>query len=332
MILNRQRFYISFLFFFLIFSNYVYCQIDIDSSFLKSNPEGEEIPVQVKVETVGALNISAFITSKAILISVEELFTFLKINHINSDNRLIMSGFFPDEKKKYSINLKVQSAEYNGKYLKFERKDYFINKDAVYLNAKVIDSIFGFKSDVDFKKLSVYIASDVKFPIVVEYERRIAREKSDSSLLQKKADVYFSRKRNFLKGGFLDWNLSLIKNSTSNDFNYNTLTGAEILGGDFSVYLGGSKEKLFDNQNTSFKWRFVDDNKFLSQGIIGDIDLNSDLLSNTRGVQITNASPVLRTRKGTYKIFDQTFPNWDVELFINNELYSFTKSDDKGFF
>lgn len=250
-----------------------------------------------------------------------------------SDNNSVITGFFIDEKSEYKISVPDLSAVIKNSHINIQRSDFYITETDIYMNSSLYKEIFGIDMAVDMKQLSVYMTSSNKLPATLDEERQLSRERTESAQPKIKAEKYLTRHRKLIGMGFLDWQVSATHIQPDiNSLTYGLALGSEIIGGDFMGNLTGTRDTPADWQNSSWRWRFVEDKRWFRQGIAGDINLTLGLLSNTQGVQVTNALPISRTVLGAYKIFDQISPNWDIELYVNNELISYTKSDGSGYF
>jgi hypothetical protein len=306
----------------------------LDTNFIKSNPPADETPVQITAEKIGSIDISGYTNGKILYLPIGELFSFLKINFNLSDFNSVIKGFYIDEKNKYNINISENSAVFKDINIPVSRKDFYITETDTYISSDLYNKIFGIKLDFDFKQLKVFLSSGVKLPAEIERERNILRSNLESSRLTDfKADFIAPRKRKVVGLGMMDWMLSYSHTSPRNDFySYNLSLGSEIIGGDLNAFVTGNKDEVLDNENINWRWRYADNKKYFKQGILGNLSLNSGLLYNTQGFQITNSPPIARRTIGKYKIFDQTNPKWDVELYINNEFIDHTTSNDNGYF
>lgn len=306
----------------------------MDTSIVKSNPPAEETPLQITSDRIGTIDISAYTNGKTLFVPIGELFSFLKINFNITENNTVINGFYLYEKIKYSINIPENVASIGERKIFVRRKEFYITETDIYIKSDIFETLFGIKLDFDFNQLKVFLSSKSKLPAEVEKERDILRSNMETKLGEKsKADINLKRKRKALGLGVMDWMLSYNHTSPKNDFySYNLSLGSEILGGDLNALVTGSKEKLLNNDNTNWRWRYVDNKKFFRQGVLGNVNLNSGLLYNVQGFQLTNSPPVARRTIGKYKIFDQTNPKWKVELYINNEYIDHTISNENGYF
>ncbi|MCU0373185.1 MAG: hypothetical protein MUE56_08075, partial [Ignavibacteria bacterium] len=304
-----------------------------DSGKTGSNPFVEEAPIRIAADKIGEFDIISYAGEKVFYIPVCELFSRLKINYSISSGQAAVSGFFINENSEYLIDAVNCFAEMKGNKIKINRNDFYVSETDICLNSGLFDRIFGIRIDVDSKQLRAFLTSSVKLPAVSEAERNSLREFSGNNDDTSRADFIVPRKRKLLGLGVMDWGVSYSHMSPKNDYyNYNISAGSEILGGDFTAYLTGNKNNILDNGISNWRWRFVDDKKWFRQGVAGDLFSNTGLLHNMQGVQITNSPPIARRTIGKYKIFDKIYPEWEVELYINNEFIAYTKANDNGYF
>jgi hypothetical protein len=68
--------------------------------------------------------------------------------------------------------------------------------------------------------------------------------------------------------------------------------------------------------------------------VLGNVNTRSTatIYSPVNGIQLTNAPTTFRRSFGSYRLSDQTEPDWVVELYVNNVLVDYTRADASGFF
>ncbi len=305
-----------------------------DDSILTVGPGFEEAPLQINAEKAGSFILNCFAKDKIFYVPAAELFSRLKIDFRITDGGAVISGFFLEENCPYEINAITKNITLNGNRLQLKPGEFIFNGTDIFLTSYLFENIFGIRLDADFNRMDAYLTSKQKLPVVAELERNLLRDRNVSGRTGlKDVDIFIPRKRKMLGLGVFDWNLNYSHSSPDNNrLYYNLAHGSEIFGGDFIARINGDDKKAFDRNNAEFRWRFVDDRKFFKQAIAGNMRLQSNLLDNTQGIRITNSPPVSRRTIGNYKIFDRTGVKWDVELYINNELIAYTKSDENGYF
>jgi len=302
-------------------------------ALLNSNPPVEEVSMQITAENIGFIQITCFVGEKKVYVPVKELFALFQINQKLRYHNSYATGFFIDENRRYSISVVSGISECGQKRILNKRVDFYVTENDLFINLDIFHKLFGIDFTFESKQMRIFMSSEEKLPIVLETERKLLRDKLLSEGFLNKADFFLPRKRKTFGLGFLDWKIAYGLNNPGNtSLNYNFSLGSEIAGGDFSGSFSGSKDEPPDWENTSWRWRYVTENKMFRQAIAGDIILNSGLLYNTNGFQLTNAPPNTRATASSYKISDVTFPNWEVELYINNQLLAYKKASATGYF
>lgn len=318
----------------LLFCSVLYGQNDNPIDTIKGSIPAEEVPLSVKIEKVGTFTLNVLIYDDEVFIPVSELFKAVKINVSLVKSNSFAAGFFIDEDNKYFIDAGVLKAELKGVETVLSKSDIIINETDMYLKSILYKKIFDVEMQVDLKKMSIYMNSRNELPITIDEERQSLRELKTLKESDIVTDVTFPRRRRLFSWGFLDWQVlySHRQPETDDYYNFNASFGSELLGGDLNLNLSGNKENAFDKNNSYMRWRYVTEENWFRQGITGEIQAVSGLFSNLQGVQLTNAPPVTRKIQGGYKIFDQTYPNWDVELYVNNEMIAYTRANESGYF
>ncbi len=301
---------------------------------LKNNPDAEEIPMQINIEKVGLINVNVFANENDVYIPLADLLKTVKVNVNLVKNNFTATGFFIDENNTYFIDVNELRAEIKGREVLVQRSDFYVNETDLYMKSDLFKKIFEIDMNVDMKRMSIYMNSKNTLPYTLEQQRITLRNinpYTETGIT--KPDVIIPRERKILGLGFLDWQLTYSYSNPNKDYyNYNIALGNELIGGDLNVNLFGNKDNAVDLDNSFLRWRFVTEESWFKQGIAGDINPVSGLFSGVQGVQLTNAPPISRKILGGYKIFDQIYPNWEVELYVNNEMIAYTRANESGYF
>ncbi len=318
----------------LFFCGILNAQNDTPKDSIPPDRQTDEVPLTFKAEKVGTFTLNVFISNDEVFIPVSELFKIVKVNVNLVKSNSFASGFFITEDNNYFIDASSLKAELKGIETQIGKQDFIINETDMYMKSVLFRKIFDIDMQVDLKKMVVYMNSRKTLPITIDEERQSLRGLKTLKESEIAPDVFIPRKRRLFSWGFLDWQvLYSRKEPESTDYyNYNATLGSELLGGDLNMNLTGGTDKAFDGNNSFIRWRYVTEENWFRQGIAGDIQAVSGLFSNIQGVQLTNAPPVTRRIQGGYKIFDQIYPNWDVELYVNNEMIAYTRANESGYF
>lgn len=316
----------------LLFSQRQY-KVTMDA-LINSNPQADEVTMQITAENIGIIQVLCYIgENNKVYVPVKELFSLFQINHKLRYNNSYVTGFYINEDRRYSISVVTGISECGQKIILNKRYEFYVTYNDLFINLDIFHKLFGIDFTFEPNQMRIFMSSEEKLPIVLETERKLLREKLLSERFPTKADFFLPRKRKVFSPGFFDWSLSYGLNSKGNaTLDYYLSSGFEIAGGDFYGNINGSKDTHPDWENASWRWRFVTDSKFFRQGIAGDLTLNSGLLNNINGFQITNAPPYTRATASRYRIADRTMPNWEVELYVNNQLLDFKRASSTGYF
>lgn len=311
----------------------VYCLELNPSDTLKNNPDAEEIPMEINIEKVGMINVSVYANDNVVYVPLSDLLKTVKVNIALVKSNSVATGFFIDNYNTFFIDVNELRAEIKGREIPIQRSDFYVGEADLYMKSDLFKKIFEIDMNVDLKRMSIYMSSKAPLPITLEQQRQSLREINTLKESDVKVDFLIPRQRKLLGMGFLDWQLSYAYTNPNNDYyNYNVALGNELIGGDLNLSLFGNKDKTVDWDNSYLRWRYVTEEKWFKQGLAGDVNPVSGLFSGVQGVQLTNAPPISRKTLGGYKIFDQIYPNWEVELYVNNEMIAFTKANESGYF
>lgn len=272
-----------------------------------------------------------------VMLPVAELFDFLKVpNKVSADGQVI-KGFFENESNSFEIdNLK--------KYVRFKGQTYPITNDEVsmdigilYLRTTVFKRAFGFDMAFNDRSLSILFTSPFELPLFKLMKQEKQRENlrisgSESAVY----DTVLKRDYHWFRGQMVDWSIaSTQSNDGMSDTRMELGGGAEVLGGETNVWLNYSTQYGIKRNQQQYYWRWADNNaKIVRQLQLGRITTPSitSVLSPVDGFMITNALTTIRKALGNYTIANYTEPDWVVELYLNNQLISYTRADASGFY
>ena len=265
-------------------------------------------------------------------IPVQAFFSSLQINNNKTGDRI--SGYYMYSGREYMINLDSREVSFNGKTVKFSKKDFIVIEDEVYMNPKVLAEAFDMEIQVDLGQLSMGLYTEAGTPI----EAKVKRENLRDALLEKESGtkqtpLLFKRTKNWLKGEFLDYFFSSsYSEGAYPNYSYSLNSGSELMGGDFNVNVSGNESHEISQFDYDINWRYVfGDNKLLNQVLLGTKLQSRGIDPHPyTGITLTNAPFEVEGNFGSYTLVDKTIPLSDVELFINNEMVNYTKADDNG--
>lgn len=266
---------------------------------------------------------------------IGELFEILQIdfNTQLTDNKIVLKGKYLKEQTPYSIDLAEFTAKIGDKEIPFTKDDVIIAELDYYLAPRVFKELFQLDFKMDLNNLSLTLESVLTLPVVEALLRREKRTRIQrNQFTEKNYEITSNRNRQVLSGGFLDYNLSQAYNQDFSVFTYNSSIGLELLGGDVQGSMIGSVSESYNSFETdNLRWRYtIRDNDYISKITIGQTRSDGILTSSYKGIRLTN-EPVEPIRiYDEYRITGNTFPESEVELYLNNSLINFQKTDAIG--
>lgn len=297
----------------------------------------ESFTVSVVFDKCGIKNFNALYSEdRSVYLPVTEIFDYLKINEKQDLNAEKIEGFFINETQKYVIDHKALQIYFNGIQYALKNRDLINDNGLIFIRKELLEQIFGFRINFDFRSLSAKIDADFEFPLTRIQAIEKARENIAGIHSTSKVDTILNRQYHWFRAGMTDWSLT-----TNTMLKYNSEIrgglgfGTELFGGETNLLLNFSNREKFSRNMQRYNWRWVDNNfKFARQIQAGRVNSKSvaSLLYPMDGIVITNSSTTVRKTLGNYVIADHTNPDWIVELYINKVLTEYVKADASGFY
>jgi len=297
----------------------------------------EPFNLSVKFDKIGSQDYYVLYSeSKDLYLPISQIFDYLKVNYKTSENGKQIEGNYLDTKNTYKIDFDAKKLTFNSNETTLSETDIQYDMGVTYLSSRLIESVFGLKTNFDFRTLSATISSDNELPITKLKKLDEARKNIKDISGEVKFDAEYPRKYHFFRPGMLDWSISSNQSKGVVLENRAGLAlGAEVFGGELSTWLFYSDQYGFNPNQQRYHWRWVDNNfKAIRQVQIGRIYNRNiaTILYPVDGIMVTNAPTTIRKAMGTFQIAESTNPEWTVELYINNVLINFTKADASGYF
>ena len=296
----------------------------------------------------GILNdFTAYIYKDSVYIPFYETLSFLGIYYkIESDG--IIKGYSSNADTSFEVNFNENYViDINGKKKEISASDYFKTELDVFILPGIIEKIFLVSTGVYPNKLLIYLKSTYELPLLKEMKRQkkytfiTAKEDYETANLPLISDRSFK----IIDGGMLEYRLGGQQSRESRNFTYMANVGLQLFGGElqynaFGNYEVKSKMGLVDY---NLRWRyFLGQNDILNQVSIGYLTNTSTrqvsvLNTATRskilqGIQLSNETTRMPTSFSNFIISDKIEPGWQVELYVNNQLYSQKLSDNIGYY
>ncbi len=296
------------------------------------NNENDEFEVFLSFRHRGVIDnlVVSYYKSDEFFLPLNELFNVFEIE-INS-NGLQTNGNFSANQIPYSIDLEKQIIQFGNETFTLTKEDFLVKELDSYLRISRFSEVFDLNFDVDFNSLSLSLQTDVELPAVARTLRNRTRRITDRSIDEAFHPLLQNSSKNFIDLGFLDYSLSSNIRTDQTSYNYNSSIGMKIAGGDLQGSFFGTYTNQFSTFSTNrFRWQFINRNsKLLSRVIIGQTSMDGVLPNSYTGIRITNEPIEARQVFDEFEIEGSTFPESEIELYVNNSLVDFSTADDIG--
>ncbi len=262
---------------------------------------------------------------------INEIFNLLGIE--NNQDGLIITGNFSLEQTPYTINLQDNFIRFGDETHEISSDDFLIKEIDFYLKPELFYDIFQLDFMIDFGNLRLSLITQKELPAIQKVLRNQKRRIADNNRFSaNNYDLKFKRKKPFLDGGFVDYNLSANLSDQVNIYNYNSNIGLQLYGGDLQGSLFGSFSENFSNFSTNnLRWRrYFRDQNLITKLTIGQTLTDGVNKSPYRGVRFSNEPVEPRRLFDEFEVRGTTIPQSEVELYLNNALIDFQISDQAG--
>jgi hypothetical protein len=296
-------------------------------------------------------NFFFFSKKQEVFLLMRDLMDTLEFPIEISDDSMSASGWFSNKDNKFEMNLRGSEVLIGGERSGVSQNDAVLFEDEIYINIKTLQEWFGLELDFSIKNQEIVINSGGLLPI----ERRFERQKEWSKLKQEQ-ELSSKRKDEKIKSEFIEGKYKLASIpfgdvTYSQGFN-SSKDGTKDSSSQFSALLAGDllylSNQLFinaqDNEITSMRLtsgRKSQEGKLLgalgaTEFSLGDIFTPEISLAARsqlgRGASISNYPLEYVNQFNQVEIRGNAQPNWDVELYRNDSLLSFTKVGSDGIY
>ena len=300
-------------------------------------PAYDQLTISVYLNAHTEFELDVLITeSQDIFANIEDLFRNVGIPCSRPKVSETLVGFLKSERDAFIIDLAQKNINVNQKIFSLN-VGLIEDSGFIYIESSLISQAFGITLSYNQRSLSANLSSDFELPLIRQLRLEKMR-KNISGLREQKitADTIVDRDYHFFKFGVFDWGITSFQtmNRVSNT-HINLGAGAELLYGQTNVALTLNTEKVFDNRQLLYNWKWVDNNKtMIRQAQLGTLltESISFLNSPVIGASVSNVPTRLRKADGYFTIQERTEPNWTVELYLNNILVDYTTADASGLF
>jgi hypothetical protein len=296
----------------------------------------DEVSVAINILQLDNIEITALIKDEKAYLPVTDLFNFIKIANKISLTKDSISGFFVNESATYLMDASKSRVTYNGKVYELPAGELVKFGDKLFLYSDDFGRIFGLNCTFSFRNLSVIVSTELELPIMREQRLSRARNSNFSSSSVAQADTIVKRTYPLFNFGTANWSvINAMQKELPNDTRIYTALGGVIAGGETNVSFNYSSSQGFQQRDQFYSWRLANnENTAVRQIVAGKVFTQTiaSLYSPILGATVTNTSTTFRRAYGSYVLSNTTQPNWIVELYVNNALVSFVRTDASGIY
>ena len=296
----------------------------------------DEIIITLNVQRIGNAEVSAVIQGDKALLSIRNVFDFLKIKNSPSHELDSIAGFIVNPQASFLIDFIGNKIIYRGKEIQLKKGDLLKTDGDLFLRTEVFGEVFGLDCRFEFRSLTVIMKSRIDLPAILELQQHQMRQNISHLKGERKADTTIKRKFPMFALGTADWSyhsIKQIKGISNTGLSLNL--GAMVAGGEATANLTYNTIAPFNKDHQFYNWRYVNNNKkFIKQVSLGNVfsPAITTLEAGLTGIQFTNTPTSFKKSFGTYTLSNRTDADWTVELYINNIMVNYTKADASGFF
>jgi hypothetical protein len=290
----------------------------------------EEIVVRFEIQRTLAEDIVAQYGGSKVYLPLVKILRLLEMKVEMKDNRTRYRGHLMHKNDAFDVDLNKGRVRSSLGEFELSPTDYLVGDMDVYIKSELFNEVFGLPVTFDFSLLRAYIPYRKSFPII----KRQLREQRHKVLAQRGEDQIESHRvphqRELLGGGVVDWTLSTNPVGPGGSFGQ-MKTGAVVLGGDLEWNMAGNSRSGFDSDQMRGRWRYyTGDSRIVSHVDVGDIFAGGRNARSLRGAMVTNQPLRRRQYFQTVDIGGDVGPDWEVELYVNNQLRDFAYTDAAG--
>lgn len=305
----------------------------------------EEIVINFDVPRLLNKDIFVQYDGQDIFLPVLEIIGMLELNITNDQPSRRIFGSILSKDDKFEIDIGQGKIKISAGEFELLRDQYFYNGRELFLRIDLFVRCFNLQAQFDFSQLEVTLPLNKDFPAYQRLKRKQAQEKLLTKREVEKKIYALPFKRAWFKGGVADWMLSTNPVGARKVQYFSLNTGTMVAGGDLMVSGNGSfvmgndptvtgDNKLrnrFEIDDLRYKWHyFIANQKYISQVEAGNVFAGGRLSRPLMGVMATNKPQIRRKHFQTIKVSDYIGEGWEIELYIDNRLIDFVRTDESG--
>jgi hypothetical protein len=263
---------------------------------------------------------------------LRQLFHLLKVNYQFDEKLDSVWGFYITEPPTYTINFRTGKARVDTIAFILRSDEFIRTALDIYITPSVFERLFGLRFTIDIRQLTLSLETNVELPIIAERNRDQRQSILENRNAREEYPLLYSRKKDLFDGGFLDYSLTAASTKNDRSYGYNLQGGGIVAGGDLQLNANGNYAASMPSSETiEGHWQYVvDENPYITNLNAGYVSTNGLFSRSFKGIKVSNEPVQVRTLFQSYVIEKKTFPQWTVELYLNEKLVGMTKADELG--
>jgi TolA-binding protein len=312
---------------------FLVCFLLPSPSAAQESSDYEEVVFGFTLKDLGSYNVSVAVKGDKVYLPVMELFNIFEVYYtIQGQN--IITGTYLSSASPMMIDPVKRLITLEDKRYELTQEDIFRGDMDIYLSREKFEEVFGITTTVNMNRLQIMAETEKELPALAR--RRAAQERSraeSAPVVPVKYPLEFDRERSVLTGAVLDYDVSTSFSGFSSQgiSSYTFTGGGEVAGGDLLGSLVGST-----GQSPSFsdlRWRYVvRDNDYFSSVTAGQVSTGSSYFPSVTGIALSNEPVEPRVLFDNYVVDGYTEPESDVELYLNDRLVDFQRTNAEGYY
>ena len=274
--------------------------------------------------------------TNTVYLPVIELFSLLEINYLPDTKNFTIRGNFITPNNPYVINLSAMLVQLGKTSHPISPEDFKIGELDFFLSPKVFEEVFGLNFTVNIDQLVLGLETAHNLPVQERKIRELARQRLEEASINKvDFPLGYNRKRSIYSGTMIDYSINADYSADSQNLGYTFTGGMEVLGGDLqgTVYGTNSSNGFHTLATDGLRWRYaIRDNDFISGIMAGQTTTTGLQPISIKGISLSNDPIEPRQTYETTVIDGTTEPESEVELYVNERLTEFKRSDELGYY
>ena len=301
------------------------------SGVLAQEPYSEDIIVRLEVPRLLKQDIMVRYDGSTIYLPLIEVLSLLDIAVQANFDADVFSGDMQGEHGKFEINLPKRRTRHGDAEFAIDSTDLVLTARELYVRVDLFQTWLGLDMRFSFSTLSIYLPLSKDFPAYQQLIRKMAHASLRKKTTQLSHVKVLPRRRQYARGAVADWMLSASPVGGSRIHYFSMNAGGMLMGGDVTLSAAGNTSIGLQTDQLRGRWHYViDDNPFVSQVEVGDINSDNYFSRGVQGAKVTNRPQVQRKFFQTVRVNDFVGEGWEVELYVNNKLTDFVYTDQSG--